>query len=912
MSRVADRGAVERSDSDQHLLVDQITALIDREAGTWRVEQGDFWCYVTPKGALRRPQGWKLHVSATPLAAPLVLARAAELLVRAGCAFKFAATLERVELLVSARYDRGGAGKFITVYPADDDEFAALAAALHEATLGLPGPQILSDRPYRSGSLVHYRYGGMSAAAVLSNDGTYEGMLTAPDGSQVKDQREPRFHTPAWAPPVPLPAAEPAPAVEARPAAGGGAKPVLLADRFVVREAIRHANRGGVYRALDQHSGADVVIKQARPHVAAVMSGQDCRDLLRHEAAILTRLAPKGHTPALVTLFEVNGHVFLAQELIAGQPLRAWVADRLPATDALGLPLTDTLRLAGAMVDIIAAIHAEGLVVRDFTPNNLIVTDDGDLRLVDLELACEPGTLTVRASTPGYGAPEQSHGSRIALAPTQAADRYGLGSTLVFLATGVDPAVPNGDDDAGRHRALLERLAADHPTLQALLPLVLALVDPDPAGRWELDQVRAFLAAARPAGHTMPGPPPTCVDRDRMLADGLEHLMQTMAPVNAPRLWRSGAFGERTDPCNVQHGAAGVLAVLARAAHAHDNGRLRDTLRDAAAWTVRRVGYEPRILPGLYFGRAGTAWALHEAAVALDDERLAETARRIACQLPLRWPNPDVCHGAAGAGMTQLYFLQATGQERFADRVRECADGLVAAAQRDPDGGVRWPIPATFASELAGLSHYGFAHGVAGVGNFLLDAGVTLGDDRYVAVARAAGDTLAAAADSADGATWWPSGEETADGPPARLVNWCSGASGVGTFLVRLWLATGEQHIRELAETAAMAVHRSRWHGPPVACHGVAGNAEFLLDLAAATGASGYRSWAEDLVAAAYARQTVRGGRIVVPDESMSEVTADYGTGLAGMLALLLRLRHGGTRLWMPDRLAVTTEAVTG
>jgi len=90
------------------------TVLQRAGAADWQVSLDGVWCYLRPPGPATLPrQGWKLHVSAT---------RWAE--------------LDRV-------------------------------------TAGLAGQTILSDRPYRKGSLVHYRYGAFGGRIELSNDGEY-------------------------------------------------------------------------------------------------------------------------------------------------------------------------------------------------------------------------------------------------------------------------------------------------------------------------------------------------------------------------------------------------------------------------------------------------------------------------------------------------------------------------------------------------------------------------------------------------------------------------------------------------------------------------------------------------------------------------------------------------------------------
>ena len=343
----------------------------------------------------------------------------------------------------------------------------------------------------------------------------------------------------------------------------------------------------------------------------------------------------------------------------------------------------------------------------------------------------------------------------------------------------------------------------------------------------------------------------------------------------------------------MQHGAAGVLAVLARVYTADAEPLVGEVLGAATSWVARRSAAE-RLLPGLYFGRSGTAWALLEAAQSLGDPRLMELAADLARRIPVCWLNPDVCHGTAGAGLAQLRFWEATGAEDFLDRARAAAGRLMEIA-RYRDGKVAWPVPQDLDSTLAGAAHFGFAHGVAGVGAFLLAAARATGDRTLREVAFQAAQTLAGAAQLDRGAAYWPAEE---GGP--RRTNWCSGSSGVGTFLVRMWQETGDDRLAELAGQAAVAVHRSRWQMGTVQCHGLAGDGEFLLDLAEAFGDEGYRDWAGELALNIWLRHAFRDGRMVVPDESGASVVADFNTGLSGVLAFLRRLRDGGARMWLP------------
>jgi hypothetical protein len=82
------------------LLAEQVRLVLQSSQTTgWTVHTDGFWCYVQPPGHQPREQGWKLHVSATPLSTVVITVRSAEVLVRAGCAFKVAAGLPQLHQL---------------------------------------------------------------------------------------------------------------------------------------------------------------------------------------------------------------------------------------------------------------------------------------------------------------------------------------------------------------------------------------------------------------------------------------------------------------------------------------------------------------------------------------------------------------------------------------------------------------------------------------------------------------------------------------------------------------------------------------------------------------------------------------------------------------------------------------------
>lgn len=725
-----------------------------RRAGSadrWQAsDDGRFWCHVQPVDGACPAQGWKLHVSATPASAAAVLERSLPVLLAGGAAFKFARTPEHVAQLNARHTPRGHSGKFLTVYPRTDEEAVRLAAALHEATPGLPGPRVLSDRPYAPDSLVHYRYGAFVEQRRISNDGLQTWVLLDPDGNPVEDRRVGWYLPPAWARcpfPEPVPAAGPR-----RTGRGDG---VLLGGRFLVREAVRHMNKGGVYHAVDTQTGAEAIVKEARPHVAVDAAGQDVRDLLRAEARALEALGPSGLAPRLLAQFEQAGHVFIAEERVPGVVLRQWVLDRIRG-GGWRRDVPGALDMAGRLARLMEVAHRSGLVLRDFTPNNVVVRPDGELRLIDLELAVARGEeegVAGGAGTPGYGAPEQMAGAR----PSVEADHHGLGACICFVLTGSTPdLLPESPDPRPLRARLAEWLdvrgASDLPP--AVRDLVLGLMDPDPALRPTAADAREVLAeVSRPGARTTPPAttspattPPATTSPARTARDeagdtgdprdeeGLEplvddvvggivtHLLDTMDPTDDDRLWPVSCAQGSPDPCIVQLGAAGVLGVLTRCADLTGDPRLPEAVGTAARWTADRVGARDERPPGLYFGRAGIAWALYEAGRAIEDERLAACGLELAAALPAASPNPDITHGTAGIGMALLHLGRRAGREDLLRRAGESADVLVETAEDGPDGLI-WGTPAAYESRLAGGRYHGFAHGTAGVAAFLLATG---------------------------------------------------------------------------------------------------------------------------------------------------------------------------------------------
>lgn len=569
--------------------------------------------------------------------------------------------------------------------------------------------------------------------------------------------------------------------------------------------------------------------------------------------------------------------------------------------------------MADRLVDLMDAAHRAGLILQDFTPNNIMVLPDGQLRLIDLELAVlaeEQDEKPPRAGTPGFAAPEQMEGAP----PAVEADYYSLGATICCVVTGTNPYFM---EDVPKTRTLRERLA-EWLTVQeemfdipgAIRALILGLTDDEPTGRWTTSHARTALAVARQRSTRSPAVP-SSGRRDlesnqgrlgdeqwQQAVDGiLGYLLASMNLSDSEQLWSRSCASGAFDPCSIQLGAAGFLGVLTRCFELTGDQRLAEPIATVGSWITQRVQADTKRLPVLYFGNAGIAWALYDAGQALGDDQLSGQGLALAETLPVSWSNPDLTHGTAGIGLTFLHFWLRTGNKDFVERASQSADAVIALAAEEASG-ISWGLPAAFKSYLVGGRYHGFAHGTAGVGYFLLASALATGRADCLATACRAGETLLANSTVEDDIAMWGPGP----GNTITAPYWCHGSSGIGSFLIRLYRATGDDRFKKVAQLSAQAVMENSWRGVLGQCHGLAGNGEFLLDMAEAGDGRRYEALAHQLARVIFARRAHREDHIVFPDEQ-GEVCASWAHGLSGILSFLMRLRHRSPRLWMVDPL---------
>lgn len=219
---------------------------------------------------------------------------------------------------------------------------------------------------------------------------------------------------------------------------------VELASEVPGYEIEKLMARGGmaaVYQARQVSLDRAVALKVLPPELSHEPGFQE---QFASEARVLAKLSH----PAIVTVIDfghtTSGSAFIVMELVDGQPMEKWAASRTFA---------EKVEAAVRLIQGVESFHRQGVVHADLKPDNIFVTDAGEVKILDFGLATRfrdaRALEAPRFGTPPYTAPEAYHDG---VKPDPRSDTYSLGVTLVqFFGSGKLPEIaPSETPDVAR------------------------------------------------------------------------------------------------------------------------------------------------------------------------------------------------------------------------------------------------------------------------------------------------------------------------------------------------------------------------------------------------------------------------------------------------------------------------------
>ena len=339
-------------------------------------------------------------------------------------------------------------------------------------------------------------------------------------------------------------------------------EPGDLFDRYEIQAVVGEGGMGRVYRAFDRRLERIVALKVLRRGAGDTSGAQRMVREARAAAAL--------NHPNAVAVFDVGEHAgtaFIAMELVPGRSLRRVIDEAV----AVPVPLDVRIRWLGDVAGALAAAHARGLVHRDVKPENVVVRDDGVVKVLDFGIArrvAVPGipgggpygdTITQDGTlmgTPLYMAPEQLAGDPI----DQRVDQFAWGVLAYELLTG---ARPWGSNDVRAIAAILqqpapplgERAPGAPPRVEATIHRALEKKPGDRFG--SMDELRASLEGELPAPTTVPAP------RSPMSSDAAREAVSPKGYLSTGSL-RAGRWKLALGGTAVAVAALGALVVSGR------------------------------------------------------------------------------------------------------------------------------------------------------------------------------------------------------------------------------------------------------------------------------------------------------------------------------------------------------------
>lgn len=234
----------------------------------------------------------------------------------------------------------------------------------------------------------------------------------------------------------------------------------VLAGQYVIEKVLGQGGFGITYEAMDHKSGDRVAVKEFFPDAMATRTHQTTvlpfsgergesyeygKTCFLQEAETLAQFIGNENIVRIYSYFEENGTAYFVMEYIEGTSFDEYIKQR-----GGKVSFEEAVKILVPVMDALAAVHARGIVHRDVTPDNIYITNDGVVKLLDFgaarySLGDKSRSLDIVLKH-GF-APKEQYTRRGKQGPFT--DVYSLGATFYFALTGKRPpdSVERMDED---------------------------------------------------------------------------------------------------------------------------------------------------------------------------------------------------------------------------------------------------------------------------------------------------------------------------------------------------------------------------------------------------------------------------------------------------------------------------------
>src|SRR6266849_2297828 len=275
----------------------------------------------------------------------------------------------------------------------------------------------------------------------------------------------------------------------------GGLEPGMdFGPRFRIEQMLGAGGMGKVYKAFDKDLSRTVALKTLLPEL---VSDYLLTQRFKQELLLASKISHR-NILRIHDLGEVDGVKFISMAFIEGKDLNQLLKEEQP------FPLERSLKIARQLCEALDAAHSEGVVHRDFKPQNVLVGNNDQVYVSDFGLATSLETAKMGMTrtgavmgTPRYMSPEQVEGKEV----DSRCDLYALGLVLYEMVTGATPF--SGESTWQLMYQRVQVMPKDVKLVNPALPdyvarVIMHCLEKEPANRYQsAKEILADLDAGR-------------------------------------------------------------------------------------------------------------------------------------------------------------------------------------------------------------------------------------------------------------------------------------------------------------------------------------------------------------------------------------------------------------------------------
>jgi len=776
------------------------------------------WIYS--KATKNRIAGWKLHISATPQNFVELLKQVLPLLKDYNVPFKVISGPRKLAALNIGFFGAIQVGKCITIYPDSTNEAIMLAKKLLEITKSFSGPDILTD--IKLGNILFARYGAIKPHIVRDYNGNEVPLIKPLTGKgKVPDE----YHIPYL--------------VEHRlnpfrSFLQSNIKNSDFSSHYIIEKVLKADIRGSAFKVTEIKSHKRYAIREYRYCVDADKQDEFGFKKLENQYYIYNILKANhiNVTPKLYHIFNANGNKYLVREWIDGESIASQIGmpwNRLNIQQKI-----KKIDTALKILKRVSTLHSLNIVHRDLTPNNLLISKDGRVFIIDLELAF----YTKSKKPPIIGGTVFFLPQEKGLAISKKSDIYTLGCTLISYMGGLNIRHLVYLKSSIERRNLLKFVFGESTNLADPL---LSCLDRSPYKRPSISELSyALLKERRMLKHGIRPSAKNLSTSDykirapKLIKDFMNIRKMTNTLLNYELLdkFKRYDISKLPDDLDIYNSYTGISGLIYLASQIYRIFPKSNIDKDYIANLINIILSKKGFLTGykgLYGGSGGISVVLAEALASglYKPNKDAEDFINRSFLIDDNLYSPEIFFGAAGQGLAALECGKILHNNKILNYSKKYVKYLIEIQAKDGS----WATPQSLFKNKE-IIYYGFAHGIAGITYFLLEYYRTFpeANNAKLAAERAIAFLLENKLET-KGHSIWNWGFSSEDKTIFKW--WCHGAPGISLiFLKEFEISRDKKYLYYFNRT--LQNYSNTGFSNVNICHGMSGLGEIYL--------AGYRS----------------------------------------------------------------------